>query len=278
MIFNMVGGGGGSDTSVNFRVIGSPTRPDTAKDNDIWVETSEPIRGWEISEDVEIPTTDTSRGVTQGFVHIAGTYVDAYDAKSSDGFNKMIVVPSGSYSGTVYTKLVKCKQYRNNRWYRVNAYIYHPNVGWTQFSVDRVYLYKNGDQCTALTGGWEKKAYGGSTTYVRFNTGNIELESPTATVIVGLKNTTQTFLADYDYICMLADISYRDEKTPSGYVGLLSTYTLGTSGIDSKWIARTRSGDGTNVTVSAKISDVSSGYVGVGAYQSITKVYSVWLE
>lgn len=135
-------GNGGKDR-LKLRIFGQTTPPPNPKNNDIWVNTSIPIGGWEFSE-VSNPTWGTS---ISGFVYFTSTYSGAGDAVTSTGLNFL-----KDWTHSIYTKLLQCQQHDGSRWIRKNAYIYHD--GWHQFSSLRINLTYFADQCTGVTGGW----------------------------------------------------------------------------------------------------------------------------
>lgn len=69
---------------------------------------------------------------------------------------------------------MSAKQYINGSWVSMDAHIYQNNE-WLQF---KLYLYKEGDECTNITGGWDGNkssnylSFGGSDSFVLTNTKN----------------------------------------------------------------------------------------------------------
>ena len=136
-------GSGGKDRLV-LRIFGQTSAPADPKNNDIWVNTSIPIGGWEFSE-ISNPTWGTS---ISGFVYFTSTYSGAGNAATSTGLNFL-----KEWTHSIYTKLLQCQQYDGSSWIRKNAYIYHD--GWHQFSAEwDGTLFDNGNQYTDVTGGW----------------------------------------------------------------------------------------------------------------------------
>ena len=136
-------GYGGKDR-LKLRIFGQTTPPPNPKNNDIWVNTSLPIGGWEFSE-VSNPTWGTS---ISGFVYFTSTYSGAGNAVTSTGLNFL-----KEWTHAIYTKLLSCLQYDGSSWTRKDAYIYHDK--WIQFSsVWDGTLFYNGNQYADVTGGW----------------------------------------------------------------------------------------------------------------------------
>ena len=136
-------GNGGKDR-LKLRIFGQTTPPPNPKNNDIWVNTSLPIGGWEFSE---VSNPGWGSGVS-GFVYFTSTYSGAGNAATSTGLNFL-----KEWTHAIYTKLLQCRQYDGSSWLQKDAYIYHDK--WIQFS--RAWdgtLFYNGNQYTDITGGW----------------------------------------------------------------------------------------------------------------------------
>ena len=136
-------GNGGKDR-LKLRIFGQTTPPPNPKNNDIWVNTSLPIGGWEFSE-ISNPTWGT--GIS-GFVYFTCTMDGASGSSASTGLNFL-----KEWTHAIYTKLLSCSQYDGSSWPRKDAYIYHDK--WIQFSSawDGTLFY-NGNQYADVTGGW----------------------------------------------------------------------------------------------------------------------------
>ena len=132
MIFNMSGGGGSG--GLNFAVIGGLTQPTSPRENTIWVKTETKIPSWVFS-----PTEPTKPEVGMVFFKTALTSSVGFNALRK---NEIAVLPTYA------------KQYIGGQWKNMEAYAY---IGGTlvQFSRETLYLYSNGDECVAVTGGWE---------------------------------------------------------------------------------------------------------------------------
>ena len=122
---NTGGGGGG----LNFRVIGSTIQPTSAKENDIWINTSTKIEGriFSATEPAPVP------GMVWIPVGVASGA--AFNALKK---NSIFVYPTG------------CKQYIGGSFKNVGASIYIN--GWIQFAFEREYLYNNGETSVDWTG------------------------------------------------------------------------------------------------------------------------------
>lgn len=136
-------GNGGKDR-LKLRIFGQTTPPPNPKNNDIWVNTSLPIGGWEFSE---VSNPGWGSGVS-GFVYFTCTMDGASGSSASTGLNFL-----KEWTHAIYTKLLLCSQYDGSSWPRKDAYIYHDK--WIQFSSawDGT-LFDNGNQYTNVTGGW----------------------------------------------------------------------------------------------------------------------------
>lgn len=136
-------GNGGKDR-LKLRIFGQTTPPPNPKNNDIWVNTSLPIGGWEFSE---VSNPRWGSGVS-GFVYFTCTMDGASGSSASTGLNFL-----KEWTHAIYTKLLQCRQYDGSSWLQKDAYIYHDK--WIQFSSawDGT-LFDNGNQYTNVTGGW----------------------------------------------------------------------------------------------------------------------------
>lgn len=132
MILNIANG---SD-NFNFQIIGSITQPVFRNGNILWVETDQKITGWEFS--VEEPASSVEGAVW----FITGI-------SSTTSFN--ILKKNGI---TLYP--IGAMQYIDNQWRNVNIYMCIENE-WIKCSEAMKYLYNEGDECVALTGGWDGK-------------------------------------------------------------------------------------------------------------------------
>lgn len=134
MIFNMVGGGGGS--AMNFTVkdyASADALPSPASDNAIAVITGNEIKSWVFSAtEPESP----SSGLV--WFEIGLTSDVSFNALKK---NALVVCLSRAY------------QYIGGAFSPVEAYLYN-GTSWVDFSSSATYLYIEGDTCDALTGGY----------------------------------------------------------------------------------------------------------------------------
>ncbi len=121
--------GPGGGAALNFRVIGSPIQPTSARKNDIWVNTSSKIEGWIFSATEPAPVP----GMVWFPVGVASGA--AFNALKKNG---IVVYP------------MSAKQHINGAFKNVAAHIYID--GWNQFAYEREYLYNNGETDIAWTG------------------------------------------------------------------------------------------------------------------------------
>lgn len=130
MIFNMTGGG----TPLNFKIVGNP-QPDNPRENTIWIDTDVPISSWLI--DTAQPET-ASEGMLLLYTARYGTV--SFNAIKKNGIT---ITPTSA------------KQYVNGVWEHKPAMIWQGGA-WKEFAT---WLYVNGNECKALTGGWEGRGW-----------------------------------------------------------------------------------------------------------------------
>ena len=140
----------------------------------------------------------------------------------------------------------------------------------------KLYLYKNGDQCTDVTNGWENKKYADLNTGVTFNSDSITIvSSSSATVIIGPKSTDNTLIAKYSKLCYSGH--WKPNTTNATQIGVFPSYP--TSNIDNAWTAQVASPRVTgDFTIELDISAISSGLIGIAAFNGTATVREVWLE
>ena len=125
----------GGGVGMNFRIVGGTVQPNSAKGNDIWVNTDK-VESYVFSAiEPESP--------------VAGMVWFEVGFDSSVAFNAL-------KKNAVYVYPVSCNQYVDEEWVSVEAHIFQ-NGEWVQFSdiVTELVLYNAGDQCADITGGWE---------------------------------------------------------------------------------------------------------------------------
>lgn len=131
MIFNLSGGG----AALNFRVIGGTAQPSSAADNTIWVNTSEKITSWMFS--FAEPAAPEEGMV---WITLATTGVIGLNALKRNG---------------IELHPISASQYIGGAWQIVTAMIWQDGA-WTEWWDG--YLYKPGDECTAVGGEWISEA------------------------------------------------------------------------------------------------------------------------
>ena len=129
MIINMTGGGGGG---LNFSVVGGTSQPVNPKENTIWVNTDTEISGWAFSA--------TEPGSPEG-----GMVWISTGTSGTVGFNAL-------KKNCIQVYPISAKQYISGAWVDVTAKSYQGSEWVDWFS--GTYIYKNGDQCTVITGGF----------------------------------------------------------------------------------------------------------------------------
>ena len=125
MIFNMVGGG----AALNFKIIGGTAQPENPAENTIWINTDAAVTCW------------------------------AFSASEPQAEEGMVWIRVGSYSPAAFNALKKngimvypmsAEQYINGAWVAKDAESYQGGK-WNAWIM---YLFYNGDQNEAVTGGW----------------------------------------------------------------------------------------------------------------------------
>lgn len=135
------------DDGFKARIFDGTSPPSSPKDNDIWINTSIAINGWELS-DKALPI---GWAMGTGFVYIKGDFGGSYDYRNTTGLN--LAIP-GNHNGTVYARLTSCVQYNGSTWENKDAWIWHGSQ-WYQFSSAwDGHLFNYGDTYSSITGGW----------------------------------------------------------------------------------------------------------------------------
>lgn len=119
-----------STSSLCLRVRGGSTQP-SGTEGLIWANTENEITAWTVS-----PTKPAAP--SEGFLWIKNETENEINVLKK---NCLFVYPSN------------CKLYTGGTWVAVDAYIFR-NSQWVQFGFNRYYLYSEGDEYTAVTGGW----------------------------------------------------------------------------------------------------------------------------
>lgn len=250
----MYGFGGGGGAALNFKVVGGTSTPASPKENMIWVKT-EKIGAWHFS------------------------------ATQPEGMQELDVwFPTGTSSPVEFNALKRnaiqvypksCMQYNNGVLEAKEAYLYQ-NAERVQFSWTKLYLYRNGDQCTEVTGGWEKKSYGGNAggPTATFESDSIKLVSgdSATSVIIGCKNFNPSILKNFKTMCVIGTLS---RGTQWGF-GLAYDYSIGDMDSSSDIIEYKKGKF--NGLQSLDISSIDSGYPLLNAWHSTAKITEIWLE
>lgn len=134
MAIGRTNAGGGA--SLNFKVVGGTTAPGSPTENTIWVNTSTAIPSWAFS-------------ATEPGSPAAGMVWISTGTSSTVAFNAL-------KKNAIQVYPARAKQYVGGKWVAVDAYIYKSGT-WVQFSSEITYYRLPGDECSAITGGWEAK-------------------------------------------------------------------------------------------------------------------------
>ena len=129
MVFNISGGGG---QTLNFKMVGALTQPDSATENTIWVKTDVAINAWSIAEDA--PSEPAG-----GMVWVKAR------SDGSVSFNTL-------RKNAIIVFLSSAQQYIGGQWKNMEAYAY---IGgkWVQFSNKKYVVFEAGKGLSAgLTG------------------------------------------------------------------------------------------------------------------------------
>ena len=124
--------GAGGGVGLNFKVICNP-KPETAKENTIWVDTDVKITGWHFCF---TEPTEPTEGVV-------------WFPTSSSGPIEFDALKKNS----IHVRPLSAKQYIGGAWVDKTAEIYQ-NGEWVDWIF---YLYDSGDEFESLTGGWSSK-------------------------------------------------------------------------------------------------------------------------
>lgn len=136
------GGGAG----LNFRIVGGTVQPESPRENTIWVNTDTAVTGWALSH-------AEPAAPAEGMVWVQlGTDSDyGFNALKK---NELLLFPQS------------VRQYVNSAWVEKEGAIYQ-NAAWLGL-FSGLYLYRDGDLCTAASGGW---SYSGSAFAAASNSG-----------------------------------------------------------------------------------------------------------
>lgn len=135
MAIGKTNAGGAGGAALNFKVIGGTSQPSNPTENTIWINTSTAITGYYFQ--VEQPVN-----MQQGEIWIS-TGTDSQIAFNALMKNSIKVYP------------ISAKQYVSGSLTDMTAVIYQGGK-WASWLT---YLYKEGDECTDVTGGWQGRAW-----------------------------------------------------------------------------------------------------------------------
>ena len=168
----MYGFGGGGGAALNFKVVGNP-QPASPSENTIWLNTDVPIASWYFQ-------AEQPKNMAHGHVWfpVGTSSAVEFNALKKNGIQVYPLSAKQMVSGVLVDKTAK--SYQGGKW-----------VDW----FNGIYLYKNGDQYSDVTGGWSKDnlTWGGGTNNISsltFNAGNIVVSSDSSKVgVVATKNS-----------------------------------------------------------------------------------------
>lgn len=146
-LYGQTGGGAG----FNLKLVSGASAPDTAGENDLWVQTNTPVTDYVFSP---VQPESAEEGVV--WLRTGGEGVNfILDKKQNLRF----------FIKTAY-------QYVDGAWLSVDVSVYS-GTGWEKLASSRLYLFDNGDVCTDVTGGWTIKNYGDSRSNSHFEPDSI---------------------------------------------------------------------------------------------------------
>lgn len=130
--------------SLNFEIVGGTTQPTSPTENMIWINTDTEITGWGFGAMENRPTSSED-----------GTVFFTTKRYAIISFNSLKENSSFIYPDVAY-------QYISGAWEAKNVMIYQNGV-WVDIKNGR--LFVDGEQYTAVTGGWTASAYTLSTAF-----------------------------------------------------------------------------------------------------------------
>lgn len=147
--------------SLNFEIVGNP-QPENPEANTIWINTDTEITGWAL--------TASEPDLVDGFVWITVGDVSpvAFNALEE---NCLMVYP------------LSAKQCIDGAWVAVTAMSYQGGA-WVEWSPEGA-LYWHGDECEAVSGGWQARGWAASSTYKNTVTPEISFEDDHMQITVG---------------------------------------------------------------------------------------------
>lgn len=255
MIINAVTGGGGNE--LNLKVVDGAIRPTRPKENTIWVYTTTDITGYILSP------TQPETG-TEGLVWIktADTGVEINVGKK----NAVLLHLAG---GMLYTE---------GEWEAAEGYAFS-NKTWTQFSFPRSYLYKAGDQCVDLTGGWGITNHSNATSKLMDTYIQISNNGTPSNSISNTHTLSKVDISGYAKLCARVDITEFLGTNNATYIRFGLGYSQKLD--DGQFTASTKINtkpDNDTTIMSVDISSAKSNYVLFYSRYITAKITAVWLE
>lgn len=121
--------GGGAGGGLNFKVVGGTSAPASPKENTIWINTNTTITSYVFS------ATQPTGSAGMVWISIGTSSTGEFNALKKNSIQVYPISAKQYVSGAWVGK--EAKSYQGGKW-----------VDWV------TYLFNNGDECTAQTGGW----------------------------------------------------------------------------------------------------------------------------
>jgi hypothetical protein len=237
--------------SLSFEVVGNP-QPENPKENTIWVDTDVEITGWDFSAAEPV-------NPAQGMVWFAvGT-------ESTVAFNAL-------KENSVMVYPLSAKQYAGGAWVDKTAKSYRNGelVEW----FTGTYFYKAGDECTTVTGGWERKVD---------NTYNTLVKNATNMVVHGKEKQSWGYIGTTNKVELKDTLCVDMEATNCSEESMFGVKT------DSSLMEKPLDGyvASTKITgnVARTVLKLQTSSIGVPAFVTFTasgstvfKIYNAWTE
>lgn len=197
---------------LNFNIVGGTTAPSNPVENTIWVNTSNEITSWEFS------ATEPTGSDGKVWIHVGTT--------SKVEFNIL-------QDNVVKMYPLSAKQYISGAWVTKKIMIYN-NSMWHELITD-LYLYKKGDLCTNVTGGWTAQALkltsatSEAAPTITHYTSHMHITGSSTTYSGGIIRTnSKVDLSDYSTLTVYGDFGTlysTSYLTIRAYTGIGSTQT-----------------------------------------------------
>lgn len=124
-------GNGGGGNALIFRVYACTALPATAKENDVAVITSTPIKWWVVYS--RVPTWES----VEGHVYLIDT------PTTSGEYPNVNIIKPNKTGGAILMQLIGCYQYISGQWHSMDAYQYRSGQ-WVQLHPNSEYVIKDG--------------------------------------------------------------------------------------------------------------------------------------